>query len=625
MTSLVSALALVASAAVLSQPSQPASNSGPAPAATAVRRALPLLQASADTWFARRQCGSCHHQALGIIAVTVARERGFAVDEPLVKSQLERFLQPRRNWQENYVTAEVSINEAIGQSYRAVGIGTAGGTPTAMTDAIGYLLAGRQHVSGRWSSYSRRPPLEDSEFTATALTIRALSLFPLKGREAETRERIARGRQWLAGATPADTEDRGMQLLGLAWAGAAPVELRTRADALLAEQRADGGWAQIATRASDAYATGLAIVALNQAARIPIGDARMRRGLDYLVATQQTDGSWRVPTRRTFSEGLPYFESGYPHGADQFISYAGAAWATTALALADRDAPSPAFMGQPAASGPASPASDEPDGLTPLMRAALYGSLADVTARLAAGDDVNEASPDGVTALMCAVHDAAKVARLLEAGANPNAETRLGHSALQLAAGYAGARASVDLLLARGVSVDRVVTGGNFAETTALARAVARGDAGIAAALVARGASVGPVKAHKQSPLIVAVWHGDADMADWPIARGASPDETLTDEFGDKATPLMFAVQDGRVDLVRLLLARGAAVDAVDGAGLSALLYAAIAIDRGVDSTAIVEALLKAGAKKDVTGPDGSRPAALARKWHKPHVAARLE
>ena len=180
----------------------------------AVTRSLPLLQSSADTWFQKRQCASCHHQGLGLIAITVARERGFPVDEALVRGQLERTLRPGRNWQEKFVTGEVSINEAIGQSYRAVGVGTAGGTRTQMTDAMSYLLAGRQHVTGRWPSYSRRPPLEDSEFTATALTIRALRLFPLKGREAELDDRVARARAWLMAASPADAEDRSMQLLG---------------------------------------------------------------------------------------------------------------------------------------------------------------------------------------------------------------------------------------------------------------------------------------------------------------------------------------------------------------------------------------------------------------------------
>ena len=47
-----------------------------------------------------------------------------------------------------------------------------------------------------------------------------------------------------------------------------------------------------------------------------------------LARTQGADGSWRVATRaRGFQT---YFESGFPHGKDQFISIAGSAWATSA-------------------------------------------------------------------------------------------------------------------------------------------------------------------------------------------------------------------------------------------------------------------------------------------------------
>jgi hypothetical protein len=116
----------------------------------AVERSLPLLQSSADTWLAKRQCASCHHQTLGVMAVTVARERGYTVNEALVPAQTERLVHSSQNWLEPFVTGEVSINEAIGQSYRAVGFGAAGGVRTAKTDAMVYLLAGRQHASGFW-------------------------------------------------------------------------------------------------------------------------------------------------------------------------------------------------------------------------------------------------------------------------------------------------------------------------------------------------------------------------------------------------------------------------------------------------------------------------------------------
>ena len=63
------------------------------------------------------------------------------------------------------------------------------------------------------------------------------------------------------------TDERAFQLLGLVWAG---LVRGTSASgqgsrALLAEQRPDGGWAQLPTLTSDAYATGQALVALLEA------------------------------------------------------------------------------------------------------------------------------------------------------------------------------------------------------------------------------------------------------------------------------------------------------------------------------------------------------------------------
>jgi hypothetical protein len=47
---------------------------------------------------------------------------------------------------------------------------------------------------------------------------------------------------------------------------------------------------------------------------------------------QQEDGSWFVRSRAmTFQ---PYFDAGFPHGFDQWISAAGTSWATLALSLA---------------------------------------------------------------------------------------------------------------------------------------------------------------------------------------------------------------------------------------------------------------------------------------------------
>ncbi len=119
--------------------------------------------------------------------------------------------------------------------------------------------------------------------------------------------------------------------LGLAWAGAPAATITTAARALAATQREDGGWSQLATMGSDAYASGQALFALNTAARMAVSDPVFRKGIDYLLRTQHADGSWQVATRSIWVQ--PYFESGFPHGHNQWISTAGTAWAVMALSL----------------------------------------------------------------------------------------------------------------------------------------------------------------------------------------------------------------------------------------------------------------------------------------------------
>ncbi len=122
-----------------------------------------------------------------------------------------------------------------------------------------------------------------------------------------------------------------MRLLGLGW-GKADAQAREAAKALAAGQRPDGGWSPLATLSSDAYATGQVLFALQESGALKTNDTVYQNGVKFLLRTQQPDGSWHVKSRALGFQ--PYFESGYPHGPDQWISSAAAAWATAALARA---------------------------------------------------------------------------------------------------------------------------------------------------------------------------------------------------------------------------------------------------------------------------------------------------
>jgi hypothetical protein len=78
-------------------------------------------------------------------------------------------------------------------------------------------------------------------------------------------------------------------------------------------------------------ATGRSLAAL-QLGGLPISDPAYQRGIKWLLATQQEDGSWHTKTRALGFQ--PYFDAGFPHGYDQWMSAAGTSWAAMALSLA---------------------------------------------------------------------------------------------------------------------------------------------------------------------------------------------------------------------------------------------------------------------------------------------------
>jgi ankyrin repeat protein len=307
----------------LKKPSEPRS------ARAAVEASVPLLQHADTTFLKNAGCISCHNNSLFQMTAATVRPLGFRIDEAAVRDQMTRSRAYLESWRER-VIQDVGIPGGIDTvAYILAGLADTDYAPDAATDALARFVARRQAADGRWPIASHRPPLESSSIAVTAVAIRALRAYgpaPLKS----VYERAAtRGATWLAAAMPTTTEDHAFAILGLAWAGNGE-EARRKTTALVAQQRTDGGWGQLPTLASDAYATGQALVALSRSGAVKPGDAVYRRGVRFLLESQLQDGSWYVRTRTTPVQ--PYFDSEFPHGPDQFISAAATNWATIALA-----------------------------------------------------------------------------------------------------------------------------------------------------------------------------------------------------------------------------------------------------------------------------------------------------
>jgi hypothetical protein len=127
---------------------------------------------------------------------------------------------------------------------------------------------------------------------------------------------------------PDSTQNEVLKLLGLVWSSVPAPETAARAKHVAAMQREDGGWGQLPTMGSDAYATG-EVYSL-RASGMRSNDRVYQRGVAYLLRTQLQDGTWFVRSRAFGFQ--PYFETGFPHGLDQFISASATSWAVIALA-----------------------------------------------------------------------------------------------------------------------------------------------------------------------------------------------------------------------------------------------------------------------------------------------------
>jgi hypothetical protein len=296
----------------------------------AIRKAVPLLESAATGSAKEKQCFTCHSQALPVFALTEARTRGFKVDQEVLASQLKHTAAHLQRGLKGY-------REGRGQGGRVMTAGYALWTleagdwpPDETTAAVSHYLLEFQKDDKRWHQGSSRPPSAGSDFANTYLALRALQHFATEDQKTAKDARVANVGKWLLATQAKDTEDRVFRFRALSYIDSAQDQITAERNELIAKQREDGGWSQKPDMTSDAYATGTVLDALlRDGAKAT--DKVIEGGVEYLLDTQLEDGSWHVVTRAKPFQ--PYFETGFPHEKDQFISTAATGWATIALTL----------------------------------------------------------------------------------------------------------------------------------------------------------------------------------------------------------------------------------------------------------------------------------------------------
>jgi ankyrin repeat protein len=309
----------------MTRPSRPTPVEEPRTPVAGLAKVIPLLAEAGPVSARKVACVNCHNNSLAALALRAAREHGSVIPDQVANHYVQTY--PKTM---GFFWETAFWSNRFGTGYVEWALAELDYPRSVQTDVLVGRSLRTQREDGRWGNDgdSIRPPLSANAIKTTAFNIRVLDKWAPPVMRAEAQKAIAHGRAYLKAASASDTQDLVFQLLGLRWAGATTEEIEPVSGRLLALQREDGGWGQLPTMPTDAYATGQALYALRTGTRTP-PSAAYQRGVAYLLRNQLVDGSWFVPTRAFGFQ--PYYEGGFPHGVHQFISASASAWAAMAI------------------------------------------------------------------------------------------------------------------------------------------------------------------------------------------------------------------------------------------------------------------------------------------------------
>jgi hypothetical protein len=321
---------------------RPTIASEPAPPATTqqvqqtVDRAIGYLQTESASWLKTRGCAACHHVPMPLWALSEAEQQGYTIDKKYLSDTTESLLGSK----DKLMASKIFPNPDDPPDPRPQGRGLNMGLPflavaaqsmPSLTEGqkkslrlITEEIVKKQQPDGSWEFFAtlRRPPINESQTTDAAWIILAL-----QGDKDAPEKALKKAVEWLDAAKRTDNhQDKALKVLLGVRAGKPRKALQATIDELLALQRDDGGWSQtVPEPRSDAFATGQTLYVLSLAG-FTAERPEIKRGLDFLVATQKADGSWPMISRST-PDGSP--------GSSKLltpINCAASSWATLGMA-----------------------------------------------------------------------------------------------------------------------------------------------------------------------------------------------------------------------------------------------------------------------------------------------------
>jgi hypothetical protein len=309
------------------RPAAPASAPITGATRAALQRALVYLARDGRWWMDGGDsvpggggCVSCHHVAFALWSHREAQRAAVSFDGSGLDALEQRA--------HRYVADRPSKPEPVPASQLLLGrerLPAPGRPPDARWTALLRGLVDQQEKDGHWQARgqfsSQRRPSEESDAVATMWILAAFGSF--QRLDADTLAARGRAYAWLQQQPEGvSNEWLAARLLVERQLGASGAAQRLR-DRLVREQRADGGWSWVAGEPSNAFSSGQTLYAL-AAAGVGADHPALRRGVAYLLAAQNGDGTWSVDSKLTSRKDGKKIRYIY--------EYWGTAWAVIGLA-----------------------------------------------------------------------------------------------------------------------------------------------------------------------------------------------------------------------------------------------------------------------------------------------------
>ena len=299
----------------------------------AATRSFNLLEQNAYqfTMKSKEHCASCHHTTLTSMVSETASLKGISGEDSLRAHRIKTMQNTIRfAWNDNHVNSFITA-KFLGP-YVLLGLAAEHDPASVYTDIAVDVLINQFRPNGQLQAESSRVPFETGEMHLAAISIRAIQLYASAAKKNTVDSLVRLCRRMFEKTNTADQQELSFQLLGLEWTGGSPEQKIRVTKQLTNLQRSDGGWAQLSTMKTDAYATGESLFALAASGLSPETDA-YQKGLHYLLKNQDASGAWIVETRAYPIQ--PFFNAHFPpYDENQFISAAASNWATLALLYA---------------------------------------------------------------------------------------------------------------------------------------------------------------------------------------------------------------------------------------------------------------------------------------------------